>query len=124
MHSYMHACRKELSVHALVKAKEEKLEQCQDRLRTLIEDEERRRKEALTVLHTFPRRGAARVCPSPPPRPTGVALAFDSRAAAVVASLLDQIQFQVYIYMTSTYMYVYTCVYTYIHTHIRIYIHR
>jgi hypothetical protein len=122
MHSYMHACCKELSVHALVKAKEEKLEQCQDRLRTLIEDEERRRKEALTVLHTFPRRGsAARVCPLPPPRPTGGALAFDSRAAAVVASLLDQIQFQVYIYDIHIYVCIYMCVY--IHTYTHTYIH-
>jgi hypothetical protein len=96
------ARRKELSVYALVKDKEQQLERCQERLRSVVEDEERRRQEALALLKTFPRRGTSQASTggsSPPGRRGGGAVGGgagfgDVRAAAVVASLLDRLNFQ------------------------------
>lgn len=94
------ARRKELSVYALVQDKEQQLERCQERLRSVVEDEERRRQDALALLKTFPRRGTLQASnggSSPPGRRSGGevgGLGGDVRAAAVVASLLDRLNFQ------------------------------
>jgi hypothetical protein len=93
------ARRKELSVYALVQEKEHQLERCQERLRSVVEDEERRRQEALALLKTFPRRSTSQASSgdtSPPGRRGGGGGGFggDVRAAAVVASLLDRLNFQ------------------------------
>ena len=88
--------RKEMSVISLVEEKERRLEQCQERLRSVVEEEERRREEALTVLKTFPRRNAhaSTTCQRRGASTVGGgggAWASDMRAAAVVASLMDQV---------------------------------
>jgi hypothetical protein len=88
--------RKETSVISLVEDKERRLEQCQERLRSVVEEEERRREEALLVLKTFPRRNAPGATPTQRRGAAAVgggggAWAGDMRAAAVVASLMDQV---------------------------------